>query len=216
MVRGKEEKNNSIVFKNLWIKTNDGINYDFKDLCNTYTNLLSDYIDELSIRGALDCSIYEELVGNAISIYKNGYSLDEDPDRFSLVNGHFKILSYKDSKGNIYSKEFIRALYSCIFGYGIPEFYVNFEARNFISKSQLDKLNNAVLNIESKLIYILRKLGFNDNLIKEELEFNKELYTKSLSIQENILYSEEMKKFYDDVNSNEMLRVQRLVKKNQS
>ncbi len=195
-----ELSNKNISSKNVWIRTKPFENKDFDNIASIYYLTLDKYIRDLTERSMACQNQYNKLIDDFVELYREGYSLDEASGRYSFnPEEGFIIENPENKKSDIQCSQFIRNIFACIFGNGIPEFYVDFTSCNFITEKQMKALFTAAHIIEIKVSLALRLKGFDEELVKEEIAYNSDKYTRGLELTEVNEMSSAMKNLFFNV-----------------
>ncbi|MGN1337458.1 MAG: hypothetical protein ACI4WW_03185 [Candidatus Coprovivens sp.] len=202
----KELSNNNISSKGIWIRINGEVP-NFSELAIQYINCVDNYIMQLKERSLASQEVYNKLVCDLIEVYKNGCRVDESVGRYSFDSElGFIIENPEEKQGSIYDSQFIRNINACVFSNGIPELYVEFSSRNYVSFEQKNELIIAARLIEYKIMTALKINGFSDELICLEMEKNRDKYDRylrTINLNDLGLYISE---FYNEVITNERKR----------
>ena len=198
-----EDRAKGVSYNSESVYLNLGQDYDFNDVIQSYLKLMISYVEELELRANASQEVYDKLLLDCQSISQNGLSIDPKPLNFFFDsnNGYtiIDVIPVSEGSNDLNRKFFPSYMFSMIFGYGKPSLYVDFTNVGRMPEELKQRLLNAGEILEAKIVASLRKYGFSENVIAQEVEKNRfkyrdDLPSISLEDMEDYVAQEFMKK----------------------
>ncbi len=157
--------------------------YDLKLVSSMYDRLMEFYVSELEKRACASQKMYDKLVCDYMSFNKFGLEPDPKPLNFFFDKdeGYSIIDVIPSSNESVDLKYLSRYISIIVFGYGIPNIYINSNNLNIVPKKYKDRLDKAVSLLEEKMIRSLIKVGVSrEDLMVALTEVKSKFSTKKV------------------------------------